>query len=349
MAKTKKLSLGTHPYTYARVSVMRSELLKKEDYHRLLKMSLNEIISYLQSSSYKKEIDQLGIKYSGVDLLEIALNSDLVITWNKLRRISRKELRTIIDSYLERADLWNLKTILRGLHSATKQETISTMLLPAGQLSESKLSSLIKSGSVEEFLKSLHLATGIKQKRINNALAAYNEKKAIVDTENLLDREYHNRMTEFSKTIPSQGKLFKQFLDSETEMLNTINILRLKRAGKAKEEIPAYILGKQSVFLRNLILSESREETAKLLSLNGVSESSIKSFKESDSVAEIETELGKSLLNRTRLLLHQHPLSVDVILGYMFAKEVEVKNLKMLLKSRQLNLEDEFVEKQIII
>ncbi len=349
MAKKKKLSLGTYPYTYARVSVMRSELLKREDYHRLLKMSLNEIISFLQSSSYKKEIDQLGVKYSGVELLETALNNDLVNAWNKLRRISRKELGTIINSYLERADIWNLKTIIRGLHTATKPETIASMLLPAGQLSESKLNILIKSGSVEEFLKSLPAAAGVKQKLVNSSLEEYNEKKSIVGVENLLDREHHNRMIGFSKTIPSHGKLFKQFLDSETEMANTINILRLKRAGKTKAEIPAYILGKPSAFLNRLASSESREETAKLLSLRGVSEGSIKPFTESESVADIETELGKNLLKRTRLLLHQHPLSMDVILGYMFAKEVEVKNLKMLLKSRQLNLEDEFVEKQIII
>ncbi len=349
MAKTKKLSLGTYPYTYARVSVMRAELLKKEDYHRLLKMSLSEIISFLQSSSYKKAIDLLGIKHSGVDLLETALNNELVNTWNKLRRISRNELRTIIDSYLERADLWNLKTILRGLHTGTKQETISAMLLPAGQLSESSLSSLIKSGSVEEFMKSLLSSAGIKQKQISTALSDYNEKKSIIGIENLLDGEYHNRMISFSKTIPSQGKLFKQFLDSEIEMMNIVNILRLKRAGKTKSEIPAYIIGNHSTFLNSLISSESKEEAAERLSRNGISESSIKSFTESDSVADIEIELGKSLLKKTRLLLHQHPLSVDVILGYMFAKEVEVKNLKMLLKSRQLSLEDEFVEKQIII
>ncbi len=346
--KIKKLSLGKHPYTYARVSVMRSELLSKEDYHRLLKMDLNEIISFLQSSAYRKVIDELGIKYSGMELMEIALNKNLVNTWNKLKRISKKELDTIIDSYLERADLWNLKTILRGLHTGTRHETISSMLLPAGKLSESDLDSLIKSDSLEEFLKKLSVAE-IKQKKIGSAIDAYKEKNSIVEIENLLDREYHGRMIEFSKTIPSEGKLFRQFLESEIETVNLINVLRLKRAGKTKAEVPAYILGTASRFLNKLVLSENKEETAKLLSLKGLSEKSISAFIESDSVAVIEIELGKNLLKRTRLLLHQHPLSVDVILGYMFAKEIEVKNLKMLLKSRQLNLEDEFIEQQIIV
>ncbi len=346
--RVKKLSLGTYPYTYVRVAVMRSYLLKKDDYHRLLKMSLNEIISFLQSSAYKTDIDELGITYSGVELMEMALNKSLVSSWNKLRRISKKELRIIISSYLERADLWNMKTILRGIHSGTSQETIAAMLLPAGPLSGKKLNDLIKSETVTAFFEKLQ-AFEILSKTTNSAIQEYEEKNSIAEIENFLDREYNNRMMEFSKTIPSQGKLFKQFLDSEIEMLNTINILRLKRAGKTNAEIPAYILGKPSVFLNKLASSGSREETAKLLSLNGLSENSINSFTESDSVADIEIELGKNLLNKTRILLHQHPLSVDVILGYMFAKEVEVKNLKMLLKSRQLNLEDEFVEKQIII
>ena len=50
---SRKLSLGKYPYTYARVSVMKGNLLKKEEYQKLLKMSLNEIISFLQNSEYK--------------------------------------------------------------------------------------------------------------------------------------------------------------------------------------------------------------------------------------------------------------------------------------------------------
>ncbi len=345
--KTKKLSLGKHPYTYARVSVMRSELLSKEDYHRLLKMDLNEIISFLQGSAYRKAIDELGMKHSGTELMEIALNKNMVNTWNKLKRISKKELDLLIDAYLERTDLWNLKTILRGLHTGTRHETISSMLLPAGKLSESDLDSLMKSDSLEEFLKKLSVA-GIKQKQMGGAIDTYKEKNSIVEIENLLDKEYHRRMIEFSRTIPSEGKLFKQFLESEIDTINLINVLRLRRSGKTKAEMPAYILGKASPFINKLVSSESKEDTAKLLSLKGLSEKSISAFVESDSVAPIEIELGKNLLRRTRLLLHQHPLSVDVILGYMFAKEIEVKNLKMLLKARQLNLGDEFIEQQII-
>lgn len=342
----KQLSLGTYPYTYARVSVMRSYLLGKEDYRKLFKMGLNEIISFLQSSEYKKAIDEFGLKYAGIELMEMALNKNLVSTWNKLRRISTKELGVLIDRYLERADVWNIKTVLRGLHTNAKPETIAAMLLPAGRLSQEQLDALIKSGSVEDFLKKLTIA-GIKFKALSNAFETFKAKNTIVELENFFDREYYNRMLEFSKSIPSEGKLFKQFLEAEIETVNIMNILRLKRAGVDKRAIQAYVIGKLSATLKRLI-EGSKEETVKILPQN-ISEQALSSFLKSDSLSSIEIDLGRNLLKRTRLLLHKHPLTVDVILGYMFAKEIEVKNLKMLLKSRQLDLSNEFVEQQIII
>ena len=86
MIGTKKL--GEYPYTYVRSNVMKSLLLKKEDYHKLLKMSLPEITRYLQESEYKREIDELAGRFKGIDLIELAINKNLVNCFNKLKRIS---------------------------------------------------------------------------------------------------------------------------------------------------------------------------------------------------------------------------------------------------------------------
>src|SRR3989338_2754580 len=90
--KTKKIRLGFYPYTYVRTAVMRTLLISKEEYPKLLKMSFNEITRYLQDSIYKKEIDSLATELSGPELLEIALNRNLATSFEKLRRISPEEL-----------------------------------------------------------------------------------------------------------------------------------------------------------------------------------------------------------------------------------------------------------------
>ena len=58
------------------------------------------------------EIDELAVRYSGVRLMETALNRNLVGTWDKLRRISPEEVDLLIEAYLAMEDFRNIKTIL---------------------------------------------------------------------------------------------------------------------------------------------------------------------------------------------------------------------------------------------
>ena len=51
-----KLRLGKHPYTFARVSVMKATLLKEEDYQKLMKMGLNEVVNFIQENVCKDEM-----------------------------------------------------------------------------------------------------------------------------------------------------------------------------------------------------------------------------------------------------------------------------------------------------
>ena len=341
---TQKLSLGRYPYTYARVSVMKSKLIRKDEYAKLIKMGLNEIISFLQASEYKEAIDHFGVKYSSVELMEMALKKNLIDAWNKLRRISPEEVRFLIDAYLDRTDLWNLKTIMRGLHTKVAPEKVEPMLMPAGKISLPKLQSLIKSESVEDFLKKLGIVN-VKFESMRKEFEAFKSKNSVFDLENFMDRTYYGRMVEFSETIPKEGKLFKQFLEAEIETINSMNVLRLQLMGISGNGTQPYVIGEPSPTIKKLIASKSREHSMRLLGMSG---STSRDFASTGRLAGVEAEAYKKLLKKTGLLLHRNPLSVDVIIGYMFAKEIEVKNLKMLLKTRQLNMSEEFAEQHII-
>ena len=91
-------------------------------------------------------------------------------------------------------------------------------------------------------------------------------------------------------------------------------------------------------------LSEALEKTE----YKNVIQKGIEEFKSSGSLIALETELYKYLLKQSILLLHQHPLTVDVILGYMFAKDIEIRNLRIIIKGKQLGLKEEFVESQLV-
>jgi V/A-type H+-transporting ATPase subunit C len=70
---------------------------------------------------------------------------------------------------------------------------------------------------------------------------------------------------------------------------------------------------------------------------------------ESEMMTHAEIELDTTLLRKERLLMHQFPLTVNSIIGFMFAKEIEVKNLKVLVKGKKLGLDEEYLSKLVVV
>ena len=117
-----------YPYTYVRVLTMKAKLLTRDDYNKLLKMGFSEIAKFLQDSEYKKEINEFASELKGADLLEAALNKNLVASFNKLWRISPDELDLLINAYVRRYDFFNIKTIIRGRFAKMENNEIKAIV-----------------------------------------------------------------------------------------------------------------------------------------------------------------------------------------------------------------------------
>src|SRR3989338_2294828 len=345
----KKLSLGKYPYTYVRTAVMKSLLFSKEDYNKMLKMGFSEIAKFMQDSNYKKEISELAANHSGADLLELALNKNLAYTFKKLMMISPKELGLIIQEYAKRKDIEDLKTIIRGKFTNMAEKDVFDSVTSAGTLSREYQHELIKKESIEQVLKGNKIADF---SLLEKGLAYLKEKNSLAMIENALDRFYYDNLIEFSKLLPQEGALFRKFLVMEVEILNVLTLLRLKKSkiGNAGEFI---ITARGLINPRIAKMLELDDFDALIKALEDTQykkaiDKGVEDFKNTGSLITLETELYKYLLKQSSLLLHQHPLSVNIILGFMLAKDIEIRNLRILIKGKQLGLNEEFIEKQLV-
>lgn len=82
----KRTGLVPYEYVCTRLRVRKSKLLAREDYLRMLNMSIPEITRFIEETQYKKEIDELGTSFSGIDLLR----SHSAGTWPRNTRTSRR-------------------------------------------------------------------------------------------------------------------------------------------------------------------------------------------------------------------------------------------------------------------
>jgi V/A-type H+-transporting ATPase subunit C len=349
--RQKELKLGKYPYAYVRTSVMKSLLFRKDDYHKMLKMSFSEIAKFLQDSHYKDEINKLGTEYSGADLIEFALNKNLADSFEKLLKISPPGLSLLIRKYAIRKDIDDIKTILRGKFTNTDEKLILNSITAAGALKFEFLNSLLKTESIEEILKNNRI---VPFSLLEDGIKDLKEKNTLVGIENALDKYYYSHLMEFSKILPKAGELFKNFLTKEVEILNILTLLRLKKTKLDKEAIKRFIIPcglSRGLKIIKLADVDDLEEFSRVLErteYKDVIQKGFQEYRENGSLITLETELYKYLLKESILLLHQHPLTVDVILGYMLAKDIEIRNLRIIIKGKQLGLEEEFIEKQLV-
>ncbi|MBR9699542.1 hypothetical protein GOV09_03755 [Candidatus Woesearchaeota archaeon] len=340
--KKGKMRLWESPYTYVRTAVMRTLLIPKADYKKLMKMSLAEISNYLGETQYSKEMNELGVRYSGLELIEQALNKNFKHTIAKLKRISPDYFNDVIDAYLLKFDIDNIKVVLRAKAIDLPDEELKALLLPIGLLSEQDLD-LMRKKENEEMFKSA-------KPPLNEFYLRYKElpSKQLVDVETALDHFYFRTLLDFAKNIPRQGKLFREFLVSIIQTTNLLTFFRLKKENFASDEIKKHIFftldRSDNVFMRSLLKAKTKEEIHRLIAKSPYP---IKEIDES-SLIPLEIALNQYLFRKTLLFQHQNPLSVNVILSYLFAKEIEIRNIKSIVKAKNFGMDMEKVEPLVI-
>ncbi len=341
----RKIKLGTYPYTYARVSAMRGKLIKKEDYARLLKMDTISIVRYLQETEYKASVDKLASKHRGVDLAEYAINDNLVETVKKLKTISEEEVVELIDAYLKRWDIQNLKTVLRIKNKIQKIEDIKSaenLLVPLGSFDKKFLSNLLNMNSLSDILKK------IKNLGYKLNIEEFEKTKDLAMIENQLDKDFFYKTLEFADSIPEEGERFKAFLRIEIDVINIRNLLKLKRINADKNKTMQFLIfsgqhiGKRLEKLAEVLNIDELIEQLKRTKYGSV-------FERNKSIVDIELELDRFWMQNAALYSHQNPLSAQTILAYLLAKDIEARNLKAIIRGKQLGITEEYIEKKLLI
>ncbi|MBI2572757.1 V-type ATPase subunit [Candidatus Woesearchaeota archaeon] len=319
------------PYTYARVAVMKSTLLAKQDYDRLEKMGYYEVLRFLQDSSYKKEIDDHEVLAHGLKVVEQALNANLMRTFRKLHAISQGSLQELIALYLLRYDIANMKTVLRAKAAHIPTAHVTPLLYDSLNYAPAFWESVLSKETFEQTI---------------SALAPFKEMKIVSSDlfvlENVLDQYYIDRMVEFARSVRGEGRAILAFVEQEIETLNIKMLLRFVNDGNY--DVTPHLLS-PSYFIHTLAKIHSKSAFAAYLHRH---KRTALTGDEPDYDVRLEIDLERSLLRKESLLMHRHLLSANYILGFMFAKEIEVRNLKIIVKGKKLAVAAKYVDQLVV-
>lgn len=327
-----------YPYMYARVSAKRAKLLEESDYQNLIKMEPNGIARKLEEGEYKQEINELGSRHEGIELIELALNQNLSRTLRNLFKISPDSIDGILEAYLRRYDILSYKRLLRWKQNGQKQG-IEDLLTPATDIDKEKFME-ISEESFEEIKRS------IKFPRSEIDYQAYiKDEEDLTMIEHKLDQAYFDEITYVASE--TDNKYFIRFVREEINFENVKIALRLKKHDIDSDKIKRRLLKGSNDDVAERIaesrtMSDAQEIVEKeLLPDEDLSESTVE---------DIEHLLEVKRLERALKMLHQSPMGLTSIIGYIIAKKTEVKNLRMLLRAKETGIQNQdTIERNLII
>lgn len=354
-----RIRVALSPYTYVRTTVMASQLFSEEDYRKLLKLSLPEIVQFLEESTYKQEMDELASTEGGLQLIEHGIQRNFWRAVDKLRRIADDDIRFFIDVYVWRNDIENIKTLVRGKRAGESVARLRNLFLP-GTITKDELVELYHKPDVESLLAALDLPFIAEPERVY-------ANEGLVGLEARMTHGYYELTHRVARRIADERALFRQYLLLEVDLINILTILKLKRTKSPAESIEPYLIDahaginpndysirhrSRKALFRQLTDAADIDEAIRILEgsrLKSVVQKGIDAYRSTGSLLELEREFDSMLLRQATKLTHQQPLSADVVASYLLAKVIETRNILMVIKGKELGVAESFLERELVV
>ncbi|WP_302081683.1 V-type ATP synthase subunit C [Salinibaculum rarum] len=345
---------SNYEYVIARVRSRRASLFGDDDYRKLVRMGTSEIARFMEETEYETEMNALGSRHSGVDLVEYALNRNLAKHFDDLLEWCDGRLYDLVARYLRKFDAWNVKTVIRGLYSGADREDIEDDLIRAGEFSDNQVEQLLAAESVDEAVEVL--SGTMFEDELTAAMEDYEDSGTLVALENAADRAfYETLLSGMPDNVENDSPtgLYLEFLRGEVDFRNLRNALRIARSGADIDPAEYFITGgrlfdaaEMNQLVGNLdqLVEHIRQST-----YGEELDDALNQLAEADALIEFEHALDSALLEYADRLANRYPMSVCSVLSYVLAKEREVDNIRAIARGREAGLGPDEIEQELVM
>jgi len=332
----------------ARCKARRSTLLDATRKRQLLQLSADQLVTSIADSGYRKEIDLYATRFSGAELIEVALAHNLARDVAQVTGFCQGYLRLQVGVYTARFAYENAKTVLRAVRNDIDVETVASSILPEENDLNAIWLEIVRSaqdlrGAVEA-MESMPLSRPLLELPADASLQAM---------EDALDRHYYTTALQAVRRPDAASSTLRRFLQMEVDKRNILNLLRAFREGLPAERRAAMMLPGGRLFAgANARSAAAIEDNDALLDLlRRSSNFDTAGFEEAlrESTAARTLDPAVSWLDhrrheQLRKLSFLHPLSALPVIYYIASKVEEVSELRMMVRGLSAGLSREDIE-----
>ena len=343
--------MSDYNYLNARIKSLKKGLFPKGKWEELLGVrQFEEVKRFFLDTSYGASISEALTQHPGEYGLEVGLSRHIHKTFQNILEWSGEGPRTLLELFLRRYDLHNIKTLLRGKNGKLPAEKIFETLIPVGTFDLEELSELSKQPSLRETL--ILLANWHKPLKpvLRRSLSSFKEEPVeLRPLEYQLDHYYYEGiLATLAEEKGEDAALVRRYIQMEVDITNILTLLRLKELPKGELSalmIEGGFLGK--AFLFSIAGNLKPMEVAQKFETTYLA-SAVKLWKSDGGLTDLEKRFEAYLLHESERMERTDPLSIGVALSYFAKLSNELKKIRLILHGKFFSMDEEKLREELL-
>ncbi len=317
-----------------RLRVLETRLLDKAKIDRMIDGdSANEALKVLQESEYANVMT--GVKRA--EDYEVVLSKELKRVYELMYDASPS--KSLIDLMSIKYDYHNIKVILKGIFL---NKDLSDILIPVGKINLSLLKNSIDNNSLGDLPSAM-------RNGIEKAKDVFEGTKDPQQIDIILDNAMFEEMKEIAKAL--DDRFVDKYVSALIDLTNLKTLLRVKKQNKTRDFLQEVIIDGGAIDEDTLValLNDAPENISNKLAFtnyNEVIKIGIEDYTKAGSSSLLEKLIDNYIMDMMKEAKFI-PFGVEPILAYIYAKETEIKVIRIIMVGKLNNISGEVIRERL--
>jgi len=336
-----------YAFTSAYLKGAEAKIVTAEQINRLSRTaSAQEVLEAIRDTDVGKYLDEMSIKtFDESDRYLWRYFGDCLERLEWLKPVPT-DIRNILHAYIVKYDVLNIKTALQSILTGKQVN-----MIPVGIIYRNEL--LDKLSQAEDIGVVIEVLTECKLGAYADILKEYKEEaNAKSLTEAKLDSKYYQSLLQIPKGIqdaPLLTKIFSMLVDMAN--LKLINRAIIEGMGSEVGELiisGGYMISDK--LAKDMIAHKLTEIPGALDSAQyrNIADEVVASYNRTKSITAVEEVIDKHQFQLLREMLSPRVMTPLMIVWYLIVKELEVRNLRLVLKAAFDNIAMEEIKDYLV-
>jgi V/A-type H+-transporting ATPase subunit C len=347
-------------YGNTRLRARRAALLRDADYQPLVGLDISGLLEALEATHYAPGAGQLGGQ-RGLYELHLLVRSHLSRSLEEMRSFYSGHARELVDALLSRFDVQNMIALLRARsHPDTTVEEAISALTPVGWLVEPLARQVLRPQELAGVVEAIAGQTPDREQAavLRAAFSEYERTNDLPALERAVVSDHTARFIARVSSMGRAGATLLQVARREIDEHNLLVTLRLRDAiasgADGTPSPPDTLLPGGSippVALTTAVQSPAPAEVAAALGrlAAGRWQAPLERWATTGDLAALQRALERrAIADATALFVTGDPLTIDVPIAFMAAKQVEARNVRLLGEAAARGMTAELVRNELV-